>query len=86
MATLRIGVFENSFNADIVVEALHKEVFKLLDSNRSMQIHGLRQHAQFSNVFKIVSSRTCLSSLSNCPVSVLPCKKLIQHAICEMCA
>jgi hypothetical protein len=84
--TLRIGVFENSFDANAVVEALHKEVFRLLDSDRSTQIHGLRHHSQLSNVSKIVSNRTCLGCLSNCPVYVLPCEKPIQHAICDMCA
>lgn len=86
LPTLKIGVFKNSFNANAVVEALHKEVFKLLDSDRSTQIRALCHHSRISNVFKIVSNRTCLGCLSNCPVYVLPCENKIQHAICEKCA
>lgn len=84
--TLKIGVFENSFKADVAVEALYQEIFKLLDLKPFAQTQEFHQHAMSGKITKIVSNRTCLSCLSNCPVYILPCEKSIQHAVCEMCA
>jgi hypothetical protein len=84
--TLLIGGFKCAVNSQKVLLALHSEIRKILQTsqNTSNRKLAFSQHARAIGVTSIVSNRTCLVCLSNCPVYILPCKNL-QHTICESC-
>jgi hypothetical protein len=81
---MRVGQYQNSVTPGTVIDAVYAEVNRMLESERSFQISAMSQNAQSSGVSRLVSNRTCLTCLSNCPTYVLPCVPS-QHAICESC-
>lgn len=87
--TLKVGRFRHSFDADQVhqvITTLVSEINRLLTCDKDAKVLALSQNARSSGVVDVVTNRTCLTCLSNCPVHILPCKRKLQHNICEECA
>jgi hypothetical protein len=81
---IKVGQYKNSMSPGSISDAVYTEIVRMLESDLSFRLSAISQNAQSSGVSRVVSNRTCLTCLSNCPAYVLPCVPC-QHALCERC-
>lgn len=82
--SLKIEPFQHSFKAQPVLAALYMEIMVVLEAPEDGRMLAITQNAVSSGVSDIVSNRSCLLCLCNCPIYILPCRGR-QHTICEDC-
>ena len=77
-----LGEYSSSYDEIEIMNDLEKAIFQLNSPKNAWLLFP--NYARASGINKILSNRTCLLCLSNCPTNILPCRP-IQHGICEDC-